>query len=59
MDKISTILELNNKNQKNIAGKIKIKLNQEEIGEVEIYKKIHKKKKKTSSFFQKIKELLI
>lgn len=58
IDDITTLIELYPVTRDKKAGKIIIRLKEEIIGTVDIYKK-EKEKKKEKSFFQKMKSLLI
>ena len=58
IDDITTLIELYPITKDNKAGQITIRLKEEVIGTVDIYKK-EPEKKKEKSFFQKIKNLLI
>ena len=56
IDKVSTLVRINDNKNSNVAGKINVYLDKKEIGQVPIYKKAQKKKE---NFFQKIKNLFI
>lgn len=56
IDKVSTLVSINDNKNSNVAGKINVYLDKKEIGQVPIYKKAQKKKE---NFFQKIKNLFI
>ena len=58
IDDITTLIELYPITKDNKAGQIIIRLKEEIIGTIDIYKK-EPEKKKEKSFFQKIKDLLI
>lgn len=55
-DKITTLISIYNDKEANIVGNISIKLNDIEIGNLDIYRN---KKKKQLSFFQRIKNYLL
>lgn len=57
IDNITTLIEMYPKSRNNIIGKVSIKLNNEDIGYLNIYEKY--KKKKDKSIFLKIKSLFI
>lgn len=57
-DRVTTLIELYPKTKNNIVGKIIIRLDNKEIGELNIYNKSHKKKKDTNIFL-KFKSLFI
>ena len=57
IDKVSTLVKINNTTKDNVVGKIEIKLDDKLIGEVPVYKK--SKKKKDKNIFQKIVSLFI
>lgn len=57
LEKISTIIKIDEKINKNVVGKIIIKFDNKEIGKIDIYKK--EQKKEDLSFVQKFKGLFI
>ncbi len=57
LEKISTIIKIDEKINKNVVGKIIIKFDNKEIGKIDIYKK--EQKKEDLSFVQKFKSLFI
>lgn len=57
IDNITTLIEIYPKSRDNIIGKVNIKLNNEDIGYLNIYEKY--KKKKDKNIFLKIKSLFI
>ena len=56
LDDVSTLISIYNDRDSNIIGNVLIKLNEEEIGNLNIYRN---KKKKQLSFFEKIKNYLL
>ena len=58
VDKISTLIEIFPTTKDYLSGKVIVNLNNEKIGEINIYEK-NNKKKKDISIFQKIKALFI
>lgn len=58
LDKVSTLIEIFPTTKNSLSGKVIINLNNEKIGEVDIYQKKNKKKK-DNNIFQKIKSLFI
>lgn len=58
VDKISTLIEIFPTTKDYLSGKVLVNLNNEKIGEINIYEK-NNKKKKDISIFQKIKALFI
>ena len=57
LDDVSTVVEVMNKTNSSTTGRIVVKLEDEEIGNIPIYQR--KEKKETISFFQKIKDLFV
>ena len=57
IDRLSTLINIYPENRNNIIGKITIRLDNKEIGKLNIYKKF--KKKKDNNIFLKIKSLFI
>lgn len=57
LEKISTVIEINTDVKDKSVGKVIIRFNDQEIGNIPIYRKVQKKEE--VSFFQKIKDLFI
>lgn len=57
LEKISTVVEIDNDSLKNIIGKVIIRFDSEEIGSIKIYKR--NQKKEDVSIFQRFKNLFI
>lgn len=57
LSKVSTVIEIDNKSSKDIVGKVIIRFDKEEIGSIDIFRKVEKKEE--ISLFQKFKNLFI